>query len=86
MVTLQELRKARGLTQTELGRLVGAPQTHVSAWETGKHGMSMQQRAKVARLLGVPPESIVLPKRIVLMPGMKITIEVPGNEPETVIA
>ena len=33
--TIQERRKTRGLTQTDLSRLSGVPQTTISGWERG---------------------------------------------------
>jgi transcriptional regulator with XRE-family HTH domain len=48
------LRKKLGLSQVELGKLVGIPQTHVSAYELGKRPLNQVSMAKFARALKVP--------------------------------
>lgn len=49
---LREARRAGGLTQRELGELVGLAQVHVSLVERGKLTLLPHQRAAVESLLG----------------------------------
>ena len=48
---LKELRKARKLTQTQLGELVGVDMRTISNWECGRTQMDMEQAWCVCRAL-----------------------------------
>jgi transcriptional regulator with XRE-family HTH domain len=47
-------RTKTGLTQTQLGRLVGTSGNQVSRWERGIQRPKDEQKVKLARVLGVP--------------------------------
>lgn len=52
-MTIKEARKSVGLTQTELGRLVGANLTTVCNWERGltcPSGIHLQRIAKATKV------------------------------------
>lgn len=52
-MTLREMREARGMTQTELARLMDAEQPTVSYWESGKNAPVRKRRGRLAAALGV---------------------------------
>lgn len=56
---VRELRKARDLSQGKLAALLAVPATNVSAIERGVRGLSLQQLAKLAKALDVPPGDIL---------------------------
>jgi transcriptional regulator with XRE-family HTH domain len=49
---IKAAREARGMTQTELGRLVGARQTAISAWEIGQNSPTGVDLVRLQRVLG----------------------------------
>lgn len=57
-MTLREMRKARGMTQLELARLMGAEQTTVSYWESGKNAPVRKRWGQLAAALGVSLEEL----------------------------
>lgn len=50
---LVEARKARGLTQDELGRLLGRPQQYVGRYEIFERRLDVIEYVDAARLLGL---------------------------------
>jgi transcriptional regulator with XRE-family HTH domain len=56
---LTELRKAQGLTQTQLAELLGISQQLVAAYESGQRRVPVDLLAESARLLGVSVEELV---------------------------
>ena len=56
---LAELRKAQGLTQTQLAELLGISQQLVAAQESGERRIPVDILAETARLLGVSVEELV---------------------------
>lgn len=56
---VRELRQARDLSQGKLAAALGIPATNVSAIERGVRGLSIQQLAKLAKALDVPPGEIL---------------------------
>jgi len=56
---LVELRKAQGLTQTQLAELLGVSQQLVACYETGQRRIPVDLLAETARLLGVSVEELV---------------------------
>ncbi len=59
---LSKGRKAKGLSQAELAEKLGVGQARVSQWETGKAEPSMEQTAKLKKLLGSEARSPAPPK------------------------
>lgn len=63
---IRKIRKARGLTQTELGRMVNLPPERIQRYESGDRKMKPEMIQEVADALGVnykyftccPPESL----------------------------
>lgn len=53
------LRKEKGLTQGELGLLVGADNTMVSHWERGESAPAMRRLPMVAAALGVSVDELL---------------------------
>ena len=49
---IKELRKAAGLTQCQLAKLVGVTQSAVAAWERGDYYPSAPMLLKLATALG----------------------------------
>jgi transcriptional regulator with XRE-family HTH domain len=69
---LRQLRTGAGLSQADLGGLMGRRQVTVSTWENGTREPSLADLARLAGLLGVtadnllglgPPEPPVVPAR-----------------------
>jgi transcriptional regulator with XRE-family HTH domain len=56
---VRELRQSRDLSQGKLAAALGIPATNVSAIERGVRGLSIQQLAKLAKALDVPPGEIL---------------------------
>lgn len=52
---LQAARKAKGLTQAELGAKMGLPQSHISQIETGRVDLRLSSLLEMARLLDLEP-------------------------------
>jgi len=50
--SLKEMRRAFGLTQTELGKMFDLAQVHISLVEQGKLTLLPHQRAAIEALLG----------------------------------
>jgi transcriptional regulator with XRE-family HTH domain len=57
---LAQARKARGLTQTQVGTLFASEKARVSAWEKGKNMPSAEQVARMADEYGVSVEWLIL--------------------------
>ena len=57
---LKELRQERGMTQAEVGSLLGVSHMSVSHAESGRRGLSNATIEKYAELYGVPSFSIFL--------------------------
>jgi HTH-type transcriptional regulator/antitoxin HipB len=58
---LQEARKAKGLTQGELGAKIGLPQSHISQIEAGKIDVRLSSLLEIARFLDLEPMLIPRP-------------------------
>ncbi len=56
---LREIRDTVGLTQTELGDLVGLSKEAVANHESGRRGISTRQLQKYAAALKVAPQEIL---------------------------
>lgn len=53
-MTLKEIRKRRGLSQTELANLVGLKQTTISQYENGSRKPDLATAVKMASSLDIP--------------------------------
>lgn len=58
MNNLGEMRKAAGLTQSELAHRIGTSYTRVSDWERGVAIPTPQYLRRMAEVLGVPIEKV----------------------------
>lgn len=58
---LQTLRKERGLTQDQLGEMIGVKGSAVGQWEQGRTKPSWQNLQRLAEVLGVEHDAGVLP-------------------------
>ena len=56
---LAELRKAAGLTQTELAQLLGEPQPNIAFWEQSKKPPRSDVLPKMAKILGASVEQLL---------------------------
>jgi transcriptional regulator with XRE-family HTH domain len=61
--SLQQTRTARGLTQAELGALVGLPQSHISKIERGETDFQWTTLEQIANAVGLSP--ILVPTGLV---------------------
>ena len=56
--TVNELRKARGMTQEQMALALGIPFTTAISLDQRRHMPSLENAMRIARLFGVPVESI----------------------------
>ncbi len=56
---MAELRKARGLTQAELGELIGVNQTAIGSYEIARRRIPLSQVAPLSDALGVSVAELV---------------------------
>jgi putative transcriptional regulator len=55
---VRELRRARGLSQADLGGAMGVSRQTVNAIETGRYSPSLPLAIKLARYFGLPVEEV----------------------------
>ncbi|GAB3805568.1 hypothetical protein GCM10028819_39060 [Spirosoma humi] len=55
--SIREARKARGLTQKELGQNLGVADSVITNYESGKQNLTIDTLQKVAEVLGVEVSS-----------------------------
>lgn len=55
---LKRARRGRGLTQEELGRIVGCTSVAVGLWEMGSRVPSLDHQRQIAKALRVYPEQL----------------------------
>jgi len=67
---LKEARKAKGLSQTDLGKKVGLPQSHISRIERAQINVQLSSLIELARVLDL--ELTLVPRRLV--PAVKSII------------
>jgi transcriptional regulator with XRE-family HTH domain len=60
---LQQARTARGLTQAELGTLVGLPQSHISKIERGETDLQWTTLEQISNAVGLSP--LLVPTKLV---------------------
>lgn len=53
MLRIREIRKSRGLTQAELGKLAGVSRSYLSEMETGSKDINATRLTRIAQALGV---------------------------------
>jgi transcriptional regulator with XRE-family HTH domain len=56
---IKNIRRKKGLTQEELGRLLGVGKSAVSRWESGEREVTLGTMRSIAAALGVPLERLV---------------------------
>lgn len=57
--TLVNIRRASGLTQTELASLIEMKQSYICKYEKGKRSLKVTEFVKIARALGKCPSDIL---------------------------
>lgn len=67
---IESCRITEGLSQTELGKLVGVGQSSIAAYESGERSVQMKMLCQIARVLRVPVAS--------LLPSEEQTLDVRG--------
>ncbi len=77
--TLKEARRARGLTQAELGARVGIPQSHISKIEKGGVDIKLSSLTEIARALDL--EVTLVPRRA--LPAVESSLRALGGVDET---
>ena len=60
---IQAARKAKGLTQGELGAKMGLPQSHISQIESGKIDIRLSSLLEISRLLDLEP--MLIPRQMI---------------------
>ena len=61
--TLAAWRKARGLTQRQLARLIDAPEQSIAAWEAGRRLPRLENLQKLADALDILVDEIAFPEQ-----------------------
>lgn len=56
---LKELRKAKGVTQVELGKAIGATSRTVARWEAEQVDMPFKTAVKIARYFKISLDDLV---------------------------
>lgn len=59
ITNLAKIRKAKGLTQTELATLSGVPRVSIARYETGKVSPNVRILERLANALQVPMDDLV---------------------------
>lgn len=59
MMTIQALRRSRGITLTDLALLSGIPARTIASIEAGVQRLDHRTRGQLAHIFGVPPESLL---------------------------
>ena len=54
---IRRIRKERGLTQKQLGELVGASEAYIRAYESGRRNPKPSSLEKIEKALAVNPEN-----------------------------
>lgn len=72
---LKEARKSKGLSQTELGKKVGLPQSHISKIERGQTVPKLTSLIELTRMLDL--ELVLVPRK--LLPAVQSTIRYAGG-------
>lgn len=57
---ISRVRKLRGLTQEQLGEMVGQPQSYISGIERGEKNLSLETLEKISTSLGVDPDRLLI--------------------------
>ena len=57
---IEEIRKARGIRQEELAKMLGVSRQTVSSLETGRYNPSISLAFKVARCFGLTIEEVFI--------------------------
>ena len=52
-LSMQESRKAMGMTQTQLGEMIGVKRAHISKIENGTSNLTLQTMTRIASALGL---------------------------------
>lgn len=56
---LSQIRREQGITQVELAKKLGMPQSFVSKIETGERSLKVYEQFAYARALGISSEALV---------------------------
>ena len=56
---LSQIRREQGITQVELAKRLGVPQSFVSKIETGERSLKVYEQFAYARALGISAEALV---------------------------
>lgn len=70
VTVMRVARERRGLSQAELGRLIGVGQSKVSAWESGQVRCPAGRAQKISEALGVRAEYLFLEPQM----GLPVTL------------
>ena len=57
--TLIKARKSRALTQTQVAKRLGRPQSFVAKYENGERRLDVVELIAVAKILGIDPAKVV---------------------------
>jgi len=57
---LREARLARGLSQSQLGKLASVPREHIGHYEHGRRHPSLRRAAEFARAVGMPLDALLV--------------------------
>ncbi len=78
---VREQRLLRGLGQAELAELAGVTRQTVGAIEAERHSPSVDAAMRIARVLGIPVETLFAPARDLSEPHLSVAGDVPNGTP-----
>lgn len=83
MLRLKEARKAKGLTQVEVSKIIGISQNGYSDWETGKNRVDAVSLNKLADLYGVTVDYLLGGSEVPTNTALRIPVlgSVPAGVP-----
>ena len=73
--SIKAARKAKGMTQQQLGQRIGLPQSHISKIESGTVDLQLSSLVEIARALDL--EVSLLPRRV--LPAIQGIIRADGQ-------
>ena len=56
---LKKARLEKGITQIEMAKTLGKPQSFIAKFENGERRLDVVEFVRIARLLGVEPKSVL---------------------------
>jgi len=56
---IRMMRREKGLTQEELGELLGVKKSAISRWESGERGITLKNIRNISKIMNVPLDALL---------------------------